>query len=67
MFNIGDKFRLNLPIIGKKNQFEQGLIAEVTEIVDRDTAKAYRVQFNDGRIAVLPEDILLQSSKPLQE
>ncbi|NIS09431.1 MAG: hypothetical protein GWO07_11845 [Candidatus Dadabacteria bacterium] len=65
MYNVGDKFRLHLPIIGKKNQFDEGLIGEITEIFNRDNGRAYRVQFNDGRAALLPENIILESSTRL--
>ena len=65
MYNIGDKFRLHLPIIGKKNQFDEGLIGKVTEILERETGRAYMVQFNDGRTALLPENILTESSNLL--
>ncbi|HSG30770.1 MAG TPA: DUF1918 domain-containing protein [Thermodesulfobacteriota bacterium] len=62
MYKVGDKFRLHLPIIGKKNRFDVGLIGEITEIFNRDTGRAYRVQFNDGRTALLPEIIIEESS-----
>lgn len=65
MFDKGYKFRLVLPIIGKKNQFDDGLIGEITEVFERESGRAYQVQFTDGRIALLPEHILAQSSEPL--
>jgi hypothetical protein len=67
MFNIGDKFRLKLPILGKKNQFEEGMIGEITEVFERESGMAYRVQFNDGRIAVLPQNIITETSEPLNK
>ncbi|GEM_PF-882269 len=67
MFNVGAKFILNLPIIGKKNQFDEGLIGEITEIFERQNGKAYRVQFSDGRIAVLPQNIITETSSPFEE
>ncbi len=67
MFKIGDKFVLNLPIIGKKNQFDEGLIGEITEIFQRESEATYRVQFSDGRIAVLPQNIITETSRPLEK
>ena len=67
MFNIGDKFVLKLPIIGKKNQFDEGLIGEITEIFQRESDAAYRIQFSDGRIAVLPQNIITETSRPFEE
>jgi len=67
MFNVGAKFILNLPIIGKKNQFDEGLIGEITEIFERQNGNAYRVQFSDGRIAVLPQNIITETSRPLEK
>ncbi len=65
MFENGYKFRLVLPIIGKKKQFDDGLIGEITEVFERENGRAYQVQFTDGRMALLPEYILAQSSEPL--
>ncbi|MCH7927348.1 MAG: hypothetical protein IID03_05100 [Candidatus Dadabacteria bacterium] len=67
MFKIGDKFVLKLPIIGKKNQFNEGLIGEITKIFQRESDAAYRVQFSDGRIAVLPQNIITETSSPFEE
>lgn len=67
MFKIGTKFILKLPIIGKKNQFDEGLIGEITEIFQRESDAAYRVQFSDGRIAVLTQNIITETSKPLEK
>lgn len=67
MFSLGDKFRLTLPIIGKKNQFEEGLIGEITEIFERENGTAYQVQFSDGRIAVLPQNIITETSRPFEK
>lgn len=55
---------LTLPIIGKKNTFQEGLIGEILEHVERESGRFYRIQFNDGRIAVIPESIIAESSKP---
>ena len=66
MFKIGTKFILKLPIIGKKNQFDEGLIGEITEIFQRESDAAYRVQFSDGRIALLPQNIITETSRPLE-
>jgi len=67
MFKIGTKFILKLPIIGKKNQFDEGLIGEITEIFQRESDAAYRVQFSDGRIAVLTQNIITETSRPLEK
>jgi len=67
MFNVGAKFILKLPIIGKKNQFDEGLIGEITEIFEKENGNAYRVQFNDGRIAVLPQNIITETSRPYEK
>ncbi len=67
MFNVGAKFILKLPIIGKKNQFDEGLIGEITEIFQRESEATYRVQFSDGRIAVLPQNIITETSRPLEK
>jgi len=67
MFKIGAKFVLKLPIIGKKNQFDEGLIGEITEIFQRESDATYRVQFSDGRIAVLPQNIITETSRPFEE
>jgi len=67
MFNIGDKFVLKLPIIGKKNQFDEGLIGEITEIFQSESDATYRVQFSDGRIALLPQNIISETSRPFEE
>jgi len=63
MYIIGIRLRLVSPIVGKKNQFEEGLIGEIVEKIERPDNNSYRIQFNDGRIAVLPEHILNQSSR----
>lgn len=67
MFKLGYKFVLKLPIVGKKNQFDEGLIGEITEVFERESEAAYRVQFSDGRIAVLPQNIITETSRPFEE
>jgi len=62
MYIIGMRLRLVSPIVGKKNQFGEGLIGEIVEKIEGPDNNSYRIQFNDGRIAVLSEHILNQSS-----
>jgi hypothetical protein len=67
MYNSGSKIVLTLPILGKKNTFGEGLIGEILECLDKENDKFYRIQFNDGRIAVIPEPIVLESSIPFND
>jgi len=58
---------LTLPIIGKKNTFAEGLIGVILEHLERDNGIFYRIQFNDGRIAVIPGSIISESAKPFKD
>lgn len=58
---------LTLPIRGKKNTFGEGLIGVIIEHLERNNGMYYRIQFNDGRIAVIPESIISESSKPFKD
>lgn len=58
---------LTLPIIGKKNSFGEGLIGVILEHLERNDGTYYRIQFDDGRIAVIPESIISDSSKPFKD
>ena len=67
MYSIGSKIMLTLPIIGKKNTFAEGLTGVILEHIERDADSFYRIQFNDGRIAVIPESIISESARPLKD
>ena len=67
MFITGSRIILTLPIIGKKNTFADGLTGIILEHIEKSTGSYYRIQFNDGRIAVIPESIISESSKPLED
>ena len=67
MYGLGSKIMLTLPIIGKKNTFAEGLIGVILEHLERDNGIFYRIQFNDGRIAVIPESIISESAKPFKD
>ena len=67
MFITGSRIILTLPIIGKKNTFADGLMGIILEHIEKNAGSYYRIQFNDGRIAVIPESIISESSKPLED
>ena len=63
MYKEGTKLVLTLPIKGKTMQFEQGLKGKIVEYINNEKGESYRVQFIDGRVALLPKDILLGAGK----
>lgn len=58
MFKLGSNVVLKLSIIGKKQEFPEGLRGSIVEILDYPSGMSFRVQFIDGRVGRFPAYIM---------
>ncbi len=65
MFKLGSNVVLKQSIIGKKQEFLEGLQGSIVEILDYPSGKCFRVQFRVGRVGRFPTHIMEQSIKVL--
>jgi len=67
MLKEGTRFILTQSIVGKNQEFNQGLEGTVMEAADRQAGISYRVQFIDGRVAVSPSELFIEATEPVSE
>ncbi len=65
MFKLGSNVVLKQSIIGKKQEFPEGLQGSIIEILDYPSGKSFRVQFIDGRVGRFPTHIMEKAIKVL--
>ncbi|MEM7007936.1 MAG: hypothetical protein AAF462_02260 [Thermodesulfobacteriota bacterium] len=58
MWSKGQNVKLTQVIEGKKDSFNEGLRGTIVEIFEMDHGNSYRVQFQDGRVARFPEELM---------